>query len=69
MLYDLTADAYKVLNHANQENRSRALARQLLLREALAGRQERHTNPIPGLVGWLRKLTKQEPRVTTESAG
>jgi hypothetical protein len=69
MLYDLTADAYQVLNHAEQENRSRALARQRLPREALGGRQERHTNPIPGLVGWLRKLTKQEPRVTTEPAG
>ena len=69
MLYDMKADAFNELNHASQENRSRALARQRLLREALAGRQRRYTNPIPGLVGWVRKLAKQESRITTEPAG
>jgi hypothetical protein len=68
MLYDLTADAYKVLSHASQENRSRALAHQLLVKEALAGRQARYTNPVPGLLDWLRKLAKREPQITTEPA-
>jgi hypothetical protein len=60
MLYDLTADAYKVMNRANQEDRFREVARQRLISEALAGRQERETRSLPSLGGWRRKLAKQE---------
>ena len=68
MLYDLTADAYKVMNRANQADRLREVARQRLVTEALAGRQERDTRSLPSLVDWLRKLAKREPGIRPEPA-
>ena len=63
MLYDLTADAYKAMKRTNQEDRFREVARQRLVREALAGRQQRHANPVPSLVDWVQKLAQREPGV------
>lgn len=68
MLYDLKADAFRMINRLEQKDRLRKEARQHLVREALAGRQERSTNPIPASLDRLQKLAKREPRVTTEPA-
>mgnify|MGYP001819096806 CR=1 FL=1 len=64
MLYDMKADAYSIMNRADQEHRTRELARQRLASEARAGRQARYTNPIPGLVDWVRELAKRKPGIT-----
>ena len=64
MLYDMKADAFKVLNCIDQEDRSREMARQRVIREALAGRQGRYTNPIPGLLDSVRKLATRKPGIT-----
>ena len=68
MLYDMKADAYSIMNRADQEHRTRELARQRLASEARAGRQARYANPIPGLLDWIQKLAKREPRIRTEPA-
>ena len=68
MLYDMKADAYSILDRVDQEHRIRELARQRLASEARAGHRERYTNPIPGLLDWVQKLSKREPRIRTEPA-
>lgn len=68
MLYDLTADAFKVMNRANQDDRFREVARQRLVTEALVGRQERYSNPIPSLIERVQKLAKWEPGIRPKPA-
>jgi hypothetical protein len=68
MLYDMKADALSTMNRADQANRIRKESHQRLVRAALVGRTKRYTNPMPGLLDWLQKLAKQEPRITVEPA-
>ena len=68
MLYDLKADAFRMTDRLEQQDRSRKAARQRLVREALAGRQERTTNPGPGVLDRLHKLAHRASRTTTEPA-
>jgi hypothetical protein len=68
MLYDMKADAFRMMNRLEQKDRSREVARRRLVSEAHAGHQERHTYPIPGLADWVRKLVKRDARITPEPA-
>jgi hypothetical protein len=66
MIYDLKADAFGMINRLEQKDRFREAARKRSVTEALAGHQARSTNPIPGLLGRLRELTKRQLRVSSE---
>jgi hypothetical protein len=68
MIYDLKADAFGVIDRLEQKDRFRAVARERLVTDALAGHHARSRNPIPGLLGWLQKLTKRQLRISSEPA-